>query len=159
MSKDAHDEHKENKREMKETKNETATYAQMGMAALLPGMVHMLDVLQRHVDEFRRELDQLQNGASVKLTNRAARAKSKQAKGWSDDPAERSAEMRRRMQVRLAKKATHPRDPNHPGHEEWSKKVSAASKSRWKKMTVAQRKARLDAMAAGKLHDVKKAVA
>jgi len=35
---------------------ETSTYAQMGMAALLPGMQHMLTLMQAQLDEMRARL-------------------------------------------------------------------------------------------------------
>lgn len=146
------------------TNEEITNYAQMGMTALLPGMVHMLDMMQRQIDSFRAQLnggaqiehkrERPRKNADIKLPSNRGRS------GWSDDPAERAAEMRRRQAVARAKKATHPRDPNHPGHAEWVEKIGKVQRERWKKMTKTQKADRLAKMKAG--HDkpqVKLAVA
>jgi hypothetical protein len=134
------------------SKNENATYAQMGVAALLPGMQFMIDRMQAELDTMRTLLTGLQeDGGSVK---RGRPAKSRvNHMGWPADPEERKAEMRRRMKVRAAKKATHPRDPNHPEHEQWVAKMSAATKKRWGKLSVRAKKERLARMQAGRKHN------
>jgi hypothetical protein len=73
--------------------------------------------------------------------------------GWPADPAARKREMKRRMAKRqqtAAARATHPRDKNHPDHENWLKKVTAVQRKRWARMTRAERQARLAKMSAGK---------
>lgn len=142
-------------------------YAQMGMAALLPGFQYALELMQRQLDEFRATLAALQNGAapakrgpgrlrnaplpvagSGQLTARGTPLK----KGyWAQfTPEERVAEMRRRREVQMANKAVHPRDPRHPGHAEWLRTVGKAAKKSWAKLTPAQKRDRLAKMAAGR---------
>jgi hypothetical protein len=136
---------------------ETATYAQMGMAALLPGMQYMLEQMEALAAEMRANLTALQQGPRrgrpkklpIGKMDHADRARS----GWSDDPEERRTEMARRLAVRKKNKAMHPRDPNHPKHAEWAAKVSKAQKKRWGKLTVAERKAQLARMTAGKTEE------
>jgi hypothetical protein len=121
---------------MKSTNN---AYAKMGMAAMLPGMVHMLELMQAEVDNFRTQLAALQGqeAAADDLPQKPKDARAR-ASGWPDDPEERKAEMARRM-----KKA----------------KMSKAAKARWGSMTAKERKARLAAMQAGKAPVVRMAAA
>jgi len=143
----------------KTTDTEILHYAQMGKAALLPGMVKMLDLMQRQIDQLRAEI----NGASatprhVEGATKLGRPrrnveaiKGRASSGWPSDPEARSAEMRRRQEVAEAKRRAklHPRNPEHPGHAAWVASIGKATRSRWKKMTVAERKERLAKMAAG----------
>jgi hypothetical protein len=116
--------------------NETTSYAQMGMAALLPGMQHMLELMQAQLDDFRRQLQGLQN--PVRKRGRPRKQAAEPSKfGWSDDPEERSREMRRRM-AKWGK--------NKPSESELSKQ----RKRQWAALSPAKRKARLAAMQAGK---------
>lgn len=110
---------------------ETTSYAQMGMAAMLPGMVHMLELMQAEVDRFRQQLAGLQ-GAVQNGTG-------KLASGWPADPAERSAEMRRRMAVGKAKRNLS------------SEALSAERKKQWDAQPAKVRKARLAKMLAGRM--------
>lgn len=149
--------------------DQTNKYAQMGRAALLPGMMHVLELMQHAIDELRAELE----GASVEprrvdtATKRGRPSKGVEAikgrasSGWPDDPQERKKEMARRMAKRgkptngapavptVALKL-HPRDAGHPGHEEWLKKMRAASKKRWKNMSEAARQAAIERMASAR---------
>lgn len=71
-------------------------------------------------------------------------------KGWSDDPAERSREMRRRLAVRDSKRHLHIADPRNPHHGEWVAKLRKARKKSWKSMSPAQRAMWQAKMAEGK---------
>jgi hypothetical protein len=78
----------------------------MGVAALIPGMQYMLTRMQTEIDEMRAMLSIAQNGeppASPKPVKRAAK------------PA-----------------GMHPRDPNHPKHEAWVRKLRKAQKAAWR---------------------------
>jgi hypothetical protein len=124
----------------------------MGMTSLLPGMQYMFErvqeCMQNELNEFRREIEALQNGAAAPV----ATGKN----GWPDDPEERRREMKRRMAVRNAKATgkiptvkipgLHPRDPAHPGHDVWLKKLRRIQKRKWNSMTPAEQKERLDRM-------------
>ncbi len=120
--------------------NHTLEYAQMGMAALLPGMVHMLELMQRQVDDFRERLTALQGQDATEKGKRkvgrpvGARGRS----GWPEDPEERALEMKRRMAKWKTKQP---------------QKESALSKQRkkdWAALSPAKRKKRLAAMLAGR---------
>ena len=123
---------------------ETSQYAQMGMAALLPGMVHMLEIMQQQVDDFRTQLAALQGGAVLQKAKpgRPPNAAKRRggAMGWSSDPEERKAEMKRRMKVAAQKK----------GQAVKSSKLSEERKAQWAALSPAKRKARLKAMIAGR---------
>ena len=115
---------------------ETMSYAKMGMAAVLPGMVHMLELMQAEVDRFRQQLAAMQDGEEVPAAapekSHAARAR----KGWPIDPVERQAEAQRRQAVK-----------------EQNKKLKAARAKRkesWDAQPAKVKKARLAAMAAGR---------
>ena len=122
-----------------------ATYEQMGIAALLPGMQHALEIIQGQIDHMRARLAELQGGEAAprkvgrpKKTVNSPAAKS----GWPDDPEERSREMKRRQAVAREKRAAAAK--------------GASAKRRWAKMTVKQRREHLAKMQAGrKLPSVK----
>ena len=114
------------------TKADTSTYAKMGMAAMLPGMVHMLELMQAEVDRFRSLLAEAQ-GEHEQAEQPVKRS------GWPTDPAERKAEMARRQKVAAAKK----------------NELSEKRKKEWAALSPAKRKKRLAAMAAGKKPNVK----
>ena len=44
--------------------NDETTFAALGMAALLPGMQHMLTLMQESLDQMRAALGTTQNGAA-----------------------------------------------------------------------------------------------
>ena len=111
--------------------NTTTTYAQMGMAALLPGMQYMLDRMQAELDQMREHLATLQQGGDPshqKNPKRVAGGRN----GWPSDPEERSREMQRRRQVAR------------------SKKIAADRKRAWAKKTPAEKQAWVEAVQAGK---------
>jgi hypothetical protein len=121
-------------------------YAVSGMAAFLPGMQYMVELMQRQLDEFRQEL------ALFQALDDKRTAPKKAAKGaWAGMTAkERSAEMKRRFAARAAKKKTaklHPRDSRHPGHDAWRETLSAAQKKRWNSLTDSQKKQQMRKMA------------
>ena len=135
--------------------NDETTFAALGMAALLPGMQHMVTLMQEQTDQLRAELAAAMNINEHPETPLVAPRRGRppgvkeaepRRSGWPDDPEERKAEMARRKAVGASKKATHPRDPRHPGHDAWLKKLRAAQKKRWDGLTPAQQKAQLRKM-------------
>jgi len=139
--------------------NDVSKYAQMGMAALIPGMQYMLDQMQEQLNEFREALATAQG---KKKLGRPL-GSGKRASGWPADPDERRAEMLRRMQVAagkakpVTKKSTeyvgspnHPRHPDHPEHAKWLAKMKRSQRKAWDALTPAQRKERLAKMVAGR---------
>lgn len=75
-------------------------YAAMGVAALLPGMQYMVEIMQTKLDEMRTLLAHAQNGATRTRAKKSAGAQS----GWAGmTPEERSIEMKRRQAVARAK--------------------------------------------------------
>jgi hypothetical protein len=137
---------------MKSTEN--TTYAVMGVAALLPGMQFMIEQMQAKLDDMRAMLAGLQTGERPRRGRPPGSAKAEGARSaWAGMTAEeRSIEMKRRFAVRMAKQTgkMHPRDPNHPKHQEFAAKVRKAQKRAWANLTPAQRKARLARMLAGR---------
>ena len=122
---------------MKATDDETKAYALMGMAALLPGMVRMLELMQSEVDNFRTRLAAMQGEAAMTVRQSRPPKKSRGgAQGWSTDPEERKAEMARRMALRDRKKE--------------STELSKQRKAAWAALSPAKRKKRLAAMVAGR---------
>ena len=134
--------------------NDETTFAALGMAALLPGMQHMLTLMQESLDQMRAALNVTQNGAaSNPAPERGRPAGSKNRRyGWSDDPEERKAEMARRMAGTPKKPAVklHPRDAAHPEHAAWVRKMRKANKKMWAALTPKQRTERAAKAAAGR---------
>ena len=139
-------------------------YAQMGMAALLPGMVRMLDLMQQQVSELQAQLASGENAEPKRQVGRPPRKKARTSP-WTNMSAEdRSIEMKRRQAVARAKREgavvpaepevdverLHPRDPRSPRHERWRKRVSKGRKRNWAEMSPRARNARLAKMAAGR---------
>lgn len=125
-------------------------YVAAGMAAMLPGMQYALDLLQGLVDEMRGQLAGMQAGLPVKpARGRPPKAAAQGRNGWPASPAARKREMARRMAKR-ASRATHPRQVGHPDHEQWLAQMRRAQARHWRGLTAAQRKARTDAMLAGR---------
>ena len=122
-----------------------------GMAAFLPGMVYMAELIsetmQDVIDSLKRDLGMFQE-----MDERPAKKKKdRRGSSWAGLSAEeRSAEMKRRRAIGEAKKASaaklHPRDAAHPGHEAWLEKMRAAQKKRWDSFTPAERKAQIRKM-------------
>jgi hypothetical protein len=99
---------------LKQTETQqTTTYAAMGLAALIPGMQHMLVLMQAQLDGMRVQLAALQGGERIPSSNYfkapgkigrppGAKNKPKADNSYWDSmtPEERSAEITRRMMVR-----------------------------------------------------------
>ena len=85
-------------------------YAAMGVAALIPGMQHMLDRMQAELDDMRAQLGRLdQQRLATRRVRKPDRPKSSFSKGmtsfWGRMTAdERSAEIIRRRSVTQAKR-------------------------------------------------------
>jgi hypothetical protein len=150
--------------------------SQMGAAALLPGLQHALDMLNTLVAEYRGFLAQHQMSESLltgvkrrgrppgrpnkvaTITDLTKAGKPLKGSYWANlTPAQRSAEMKRRMRVtagleekrprkasRKAKTSTsnHPRNPDHPEHAAWAAKLKAAN-AEWRRKNPGQAKANL----------------
>src|SRR5262245_59022170 len=117
--------HERRTREMFLT-DELTHYATMGRAALIPGMVEALKIMQDALDKMRTELAAMQgceamggqqrphrrNGRLPKTLEAFAaleegateKPRQNRTSGWSDDPEERKAEMQRRMAKRKGSK-------------------------------------------------------
>jgi hypothetical protein len=88
-------------------KTETGKYAQMGMAALLPGMIHMQQLVQEfmqgEVENIRARLAALQEGEAGQVSEPKRRGRPPLVKGpqsgWPADPEARKREMKRRQKV------------------------------------------------------------
>ena len=90
--------------QLKQSESRTS-YEQMGRAALLPGMTHMVELMQKHLDEFREQLADLQqNGDAKRGPGRPVGVplgRPQLNRYWASmTPEERSAEMTRRRAVR-----------------------------------------------------------
>jgi len=143
-----------------ETNERLATYEQMGIAAMIPGMQHMLEMMTAELANMRARLGMLQEPAAPRKKlgrpKKGAPARVSAGKsGWSDDPAERSREMKRRMAVAAKKKGIdakglHPRDVGHPEHDKWLKATRRAHKAHWNALSFKERKERLERMKAGR---------
>jgi hypothetical protein len=133
---------------------ETTTYAQMGMAALIPGMQYMIEHMQKELDSMREYLGILQtaddDGGDKGPMKNPKRVKGSQGP-WKDmTPEERSIEMRRRMAVARGEKPA--RKQAKPV------KDSALSQERrkaWAALSPKKRKERLAKMAAGRQKTVR----
>lgn len=115
-------------------------YEQMGRACLIPGMQHMIDLMQRELDAMRAQLALAQNGGNALDAVREAKKKRKSPTGgwWANKtPEERSAEMARRY---LKRKDRPPTGRPAQGGDHYGK-VSAGQKGYWAKMTAEERKA------------------
>lgn len=136
---------------------DVSRYALSGMAAFLPGMQYMVELMQRQLDEFREELAYMQGlggepeAEPEPVAKKIGRPSGGAAKsGWSADPKERKAEMARRMAVAATKKATHPRDPNHPKHAQWVRNLQKSSKAYWGRLSKAEKEQKLASMVAAR---------
>jgi hypothetical protein len=134
--------------------SELTRYAHMGMAAYIPGMQRMIELMQHQLDELRHELQLAQDGDGSGRKALKSPRKSAGAKwGWEGMSAEeRSREMKRRMAVAKRKKQgkLHPRDKDHPDHEKWGANRSEARKKIWAGKTKAEKEQWKEAMKKGK---------
>jgi hypothetical protein len=117
-------------------------YAAMGMAAMLPGMQHMLELMERQVAEFRERLKQAQQDVldPVSAVGRKARIDA-----ILDLPYEQESSPKRGRPKLLAPKA--PRAINGSGGPVKKgadpARVGAASRAFWASMTPEQRSAEM----------------
>jgi hypothetical protein len=160
---------------MKLSRQDIQLHYQMGIAALLPGVRKFRDDIVAFADEYVRQFEEqlyaLQGGEPLEMEalmgktfarsagpgrRKVGRPKKEAARvrpsGWSADPNERKAEMRRRMAKRKAKAATklHPRDVDHPDHAQWLAKLRSGMKRRWRGLSPKEREAHLQRMTAAR---------
>ena len=145
--------------------------SRIGLAALLPGMRRMIELMTKAYEEQHEKLARLQdNGTGLTRNGKKTRDRpnpegqpKKKGGSWGSlTKEERSAEMKRRQQVAETNKrsraqvaATHPRDPNHPKHAQWVKNLQKSSKAYWDRMSEAQRKGKTATMVAARVKAVK----
>lgn len=136
-------------------------YEEMGIASLLPGMIRMHEMMGEAIQEVQEQLARVQGRLAAGdepdeevPAVRMKRKKSAQALYWARMTVdERSAEMKRRGMVgrkKAAGKPTHPRDPRHPDHEAWTKKLSKRIRASWAKTTPEEHAARVAKMLASR---------
>lgn len=139
---------------MKKDGQDISQYAQMGLAALLPGMQRMVELMQQALDEQRALLLNLQHNGSARRTAKVTKSKIVSRahvarSGWPADPGERSKEMKRRQAVarekQFAERAQHlhPRDAGHPDHAKWLAKMKRTTKRHWDSLSPAARKRKI----------------
>jgi hypothetical protein len=139
----------------------TDKFAQMGMAALLPGMQHMLDLMEDHLKTFRAALAHAQsNGASSNGTEPEEPKKRGRPPGLSNSdrsksywgkmtPEERTAEMSRRFEVHRQKAAAAAGAGNKAAAKK-ARKVSNYQKNLWASYTPEERAERIRKAHAGR---------
>jgi hypothetical protein len=137
--------------------SEIHRFAHMGMAAYLPGMQYMIELMQRELDGLRAQvaLFQAAEAGGISRNSRRKSGKGQRSGPWANMTAEeRSAEMKRRMAVRDKNKAAaaglNPRDKDHPDHAKWAARMAKIRKAAWNKKTKAEKEAWKTAMAAAK---------
>ena len=85
-------------------------YEKFGIAALIPGMQHMVDLMQRELDDMRKMISSEDTKIPKKILGDRKKQGTASKAYWAKmTPEQRSTEMRRRMQVakrRKAKEAT-----------------------------------------------------
>lgn len=138
--------------------NEETTFAQLGMAALLPGMQHMLTLMQEELDRMRvylaagARIEATPGLAITEITGRPALTY------WtrSLEPPQPAVPKRRgrppaqRIEAEAPPVKLHPRDSRHPEHEAWLQNMQKAQQRRWSAMTPAQRKKQVNKMLAAR---------
>lgn len=136
---------------MKNPTDDLNRYAEMGLAALIPGMVRMVELMQQQLDAAKAQLAALQGRPASK---RLGRPPGKAANsGWAGmTPEQRSAEMKRRIAVARGEAEPRRRRKAPPKSEAGSKqqKLSKHQKALWAGLTPAQRKRRLNRLAEGR---------
>ena len=131
-----------------EPSSEITEYAAMGMAAMLPGMIHARELLDRRIQEMQAQLAALQSGGGAKKQQQRDGTKIR-AYWASMTPEERSAEMTRRSMVGRRHISPEGRaNIAEAQRKRWAKtkdarvaRASAAAKARWSKMTKKERSA------------------
>jgi len=129
-------------------KTENDKYAQMGRAALIPGLQLAQEILERALSDIRGELAEMQNGdAPMKKRGRPPKGVGKGSDWARMIAAERSAEMKRRQAVARANRSAKEQAADAA---ERKARLSAAAKQRWANMTKSAKKARIAHMVAAK---------
>jgi hypothetical protein len=87
--------------------NNATNYAKMGVAALLPGMVHMLERMQAEIDSMRAFLGVVDEHTTIAPMPKRSRPHSNAVKSyWAQmTPEERQIEMKRRVKLGMRRKA------------------------------------------------------
>lgn len=132
---------------------ELRRYAMSGMAAFLPGMVYMVELMQRQLTEFREQLASMQGIEQKPYSNgQIAKRKKPIRSGWEGMTVEeRKAEMRRRLAKGLRKKAPlSAAHKDHPDHAKWVAKMGRVRKEAWARKTKAEKEQWKAAIQAGK---------
>jgi hypothetical protein len=156
------------------SKEQIASYEQMGIAALLPGMQFMVERMQKELDAMKLQLAGLQNGrdqvtplgqflraedSSVRkmMQKRGRPGRSRRSSGWPDDPEERKVESARRRAVSLAKQKAKQKEKelpaqnkDSPKHEAWVKKLRASQRRYWNNLTATEKKNRIAKLTAAR---------
>jgi hypothetical protein len=144
--------------------------AQIGAAALLPGMRHLIKLMTAAYQEQASLFQALRNvvdvpaaaplvpparrlGRPPKVVKDQVRVATG-ASSWPTDPEERSKEMKRRQALARARReggevkavkipGMHPRDVRHPNHAAWVEKMQRVNKAAWERLSPKQRKQRV----------------
>ena len=133
--------------------------AESGLAALLPGMIRLREVVDAYIVRIQRKLGAIQNGHAAprrgrppkkadqtqagKLLNTAGKGSS-----WAKmTAAERSREMKRRQAVARANRTAKEQAAYAAEHKA---RMSAAAKKRWAGMSKSAQKAQMAHMVAAK---------
>ena len=117
-------------------------YASFGKAALLPGMVHMLELMQAFVEELRDEL--AEDGAPPRRGRPKKVRTVRQVRDEDVEVIEATALPTAEMPP------SHPRHPDHPDHAKWKAKLRRNRKKAWVALSPKQQKERLAKMKAGR---------
>ena len=135
---------------MKKTSDERLDkFSQMGIAALLPGMRYMRELMDEEVARLSARLGMAQEEPRIielKPLGRPKGSKNRKS-GWPAGKLAREREAARRRGVALARREAgeeegapkkarepklHPRDPKHKGHKAWLAKLAKSQKLAWK---------------------------
>jgi hypothetical protein len=111
---------------------QTIKYANFGMAAMIPGIQAAVDALQQLLDDMRLQLAAAQGRDSVRVNKTPRENLDRQA-------AYRAKNVAKGLTAGGKPRKLHPRDPNHPKHEEWAKKIAKAKGQKVKKYSEAQK--------------------
>src|SRR5215471_19036285 len=100
-------------------------FSRMGMAAMLPGMQYMVEMMQRQLDEFRERLNAYQP--------KRGRPRKHPVESLFDE---------------ATGQRLHPRDAQHPEHAAWLAQVRESNAAKWASLSPKQRKQRIAKMGA-----------
>lgn len=128
----------------------------MGRDIAIPGVELAMSLLQELLTDLKG------GSRTVKIIDvpvvpakRLGRPPGKGKSGWDAmTPEQRSAEMKRRQAVARAKRGEkikglgHPRNPDHPGHDAWVRKMTESNRKHWASLTPKKRKERVASMLA-----------